>query len=207
MTKVRKGVPERIRGAVLGEYRHRCAICGAERPQLHHIDEDPSNNDPYNLLPLCPNCHLSDQHGPGTSLDSERLRVFRRHKDPTILLPQFLPLFRRAAFLLDVAPGDGPTEELERGAQDLVSFVEALEMGGVYAQKIGQLIRKRPRVVAWVVGDPLTEAREHEASRRYQELYRKQLQDHAHQVMELIVELLCYQRWSVREARGSGQRT
>ena len=36
----------------------RCAICGFDRiVAIHHIDEDHSNNDPINLIPLCPNHH------------------------------------------------------------------------------------------------------------------------------------------------------
>ena len=35
-----------------------CAVCGAVEPlQVHHIDEDRSNNYPDNLITLCSSCH------------------------------------------------------------------------------------------------------------------------------------------------------
>ena len=36
----------------------RC-VCGAVAFEVHHVDGDPSNNDPDNLRPLCKGCHLS----------------------------------------------------------------------------------------------------------------------------------------------------
>ena len=43
------------------EYEHKCAVCGwceDERVlEVHHIDEDRSNNDINNLIILCPICH------------------------------------------------------------------------------------------------------------------------------------------------------
>ena len=62
--KTRTDIPKTVREAVLKEFNHRCAVCGGDRPHLDHIDEDPSNNDPFNLLPLCPNCHIRDRHNP-----------------------------------------------------------------------------------------------------------------------------------------------
>jgi hypothetical protein len=55
MRKARPSILRPIKDSVLREFNHRCAICGKERPQIHHIDENPANNDPLNLIPLCPN--------------------------------------------------------------------------------------------------------------------------------------------------------
>ncbi len=45
----------------LTEYPHKCAICGWDEDvdilQVHHIDEDRTNNDINNLIILCPTCH------------------------------------------------------------------------------------------------------------------------------------------------------
>ena len=46
------------RTIALQNWKHECAICGFDRiVAIHHIDEDHHNNDPKNLIPLCPNHH------------------------------------------------------------------------------------------------------------------------------------------------------
>lgn len=55
--------PEVTKGAHLWRARkHRkdaCEKCGAtERLHVHHRDENWRNNDPLNLMTLCPSCHL-----------------------------------------------------------------------------------------------------------------------------------------------------
>ena len=42
----------------LQHWKHECAICGFDKiVAIHHIDENHNNNDPKNLIPLCPNHH------------------------------------------------------------------------------------------------------------------------------------------------------
>jgi 5-methylcytosine-specific restriction endonuclease McrA len=101
MAKKRVSIPRQVADAVLKEYRHKCAVCGRHSPQLHHLDEDPTNNDPKNLLPLCPSCHLQDIHDPTSPPELRKLRLFRIHKDPLILDPRFHPIYRRMGFLYD----------------------------------------------------------------------------------------------------------
>src|SRR4030095_16634105 len=129
MKPKRKAIPRAVERAVLEEFNHCCAICAASKPQLHHIDEDRTNGDPLNLVPLCPNCHLTDQHNPTSKIDPGILRLFRVHKDPTLLTPQFEPLFRRMQFLL-VNPDRDPEDwqGFQKCADDLVSFISVLEM-------------------------------------------------------------------------------
>src|SRR6185436_5887832 len=117
----RPAIPTKTRQEVLSEFNHRCAICGADRPHLHHIDEDPTNNEPLNLVPLCPNCHLIDQHNPTAQVDTKKLRLFREFKDPTILKPQFDPLFRRYSFLEQI-PETKPVRELQDSVSELIKF-------------------------------------------------------------------------------------
>ena len=42
-------------------YEHKCAVCGyaedADLLEVHHIDENRSNNKLSNLIILCPLCH------------------------------------------------------------------------------------------------------------------------------------------------------
>ena len=49
------------RQKALYAYEHKCAICGYNEDQrileVHHKDENRSNNELSNLIILCPNCH------------------------------------------------------------------------------------------------------------------------------------------------------
>lgn len=39
-------------------HEKKCVVCGEERiVEVHHYDEDKTNNDPENLVPLCPTHH------------------------------------------------------------------------------------------------------------------------------------------------------
>lgn len=138
MPRLRTSIPKAVSDAVLKEFNHRCAWCGGDRPQLHHIDENAENHLPLNLLPLCPNHHLTDQHNPTRRIEPGRLRLFREHKDPTILKPQFEALYRRLNALVDFRSSD--YAELRASAVDLCEFIAHLNMGGYYSEKIAQLI-------------------------------------------------------------------
>ena len=51
--------------------------------EIHHIDGNPANNDPFNLIPLCPNCHTELKFL--TQLEAMNLgrsAFFRRYKEP-----------------------------------------------------------------------------------------------------------------------------
>lgn len=192
---MRTSIPKKTREAVLGEYNHRCGICGSDRPQVHHIDEDASNNEPENLLPLCPNCHLRDQHNPTHRMEIPKLQMFRRHKDPAILKPQFHPIYQRQKFLAGVAVNEEPVDALERQSAELVEFVSSLEMGSFYGKRISELIGKlnRPFIMSLGAGyDPKYEQQKRAARRDY----RTKLVSNRDAVQELLVELLRYQSWA-----------
>lgn len=184
MTKSKRtSIPKRIREAVLKEYNNLCAVCATVNPQLHHIDENPANNALLNLLPLCPNCHLSDQHNPTSQIDPKRLALFRRYKDPFILAPQFTPLFRRMQFLLDGQP-DKETESAGK-ALDLFDFVNALRMGDYYAKTLSiclQLIHKNV--------NPATHPDGKFATITVQLAFLN-----ASKAVDLLIELLPFQEW------------
>lgn len=57
MSKTRIEVPENMRLEILARCNNRCCICQTPFIVIHHLDNDPSNNDIDNLAPLCPNCH------------------------------------------------------------------------------------------------------------------------------------------------------
>jgi len=192
MAKKRVVIPTKIRDSVLVEFNHRCAICGKDKPHIHHIDEDPSNNAPMNLLPLCPNHHLIDLNNPTACLDPEKLSLFRTYKDPTILSPEFEPLFRRLRFL-DRIEDTSEVKKLESQVGELCGFVYALEMGAFYGKQIEKLTESKKRFNVMNPGGPDFERAA--AVRRDQQEYREQLQQVRNQVYDLVVELLRYQRW------------
>lgn len=184
--KLRTSIPRSTRDAVLKEFRHRCAVCGTHEPQCHHIDEDPSNHDPTNLIPLCPNCHLTDQHNPTQPVAPGKLRLFRSYKDPTILKPQFDALFTRLAFLNAL---NDVTEiaAIEEAAEELYDFVSALQMGDFYGKQIAILTRRRKvlRFNDRVIGDQF----------QYDLQYMEQMRNARGTIERLCVELLRFQNW------------
>lgn len=191
MSRNRVSIPTKTADKVLKEYNHRCAKCGADNPQLHHIDEDPSNNDSLNLIPLCPNCHLSDQHTPARFVEPGKLRLFRIYKDPTILKPQFHPIFIRMQFF-DSQEGEFEIEELERMAIDLTEFIFTLEKGEFYGTRIGQSIIPQDLIVRNTTV-PRFRNDEHKVQRAKE--YFHHLQDTKKQVYTWIVEALRFQPW------------
>jgi hypothetical protein len=134
MAKKRAAIPKAISEQVLKEFRHKCAICGRHEPHLHHIDEDPSNNTIENLLPLCPNCHLQDSHDPTAPVDSYKIQLFRRIKDPLIFDPRFHPLWSRLRFLRENE--SDRAESWKWSCNNLCEFVKALNMGQYYSNLI-----------------------------------------------------------------------
>ncbi len=191
MSAPRKQVPRAIRDQVMDEFNHLCAICGQPNPQLHHIDEDHDNNDPSNLLPLCPNHHLSDQHSPTRRIDVGIVQLFRRYKDPAILSAQFEPLYDRVRYVVDLdtevpsRPGDA--------SRELVAFVAALEMGEFYSKRIKKLTSAVS--TPWAITGGTTDAttRKHSEDDRARTLAK--LRKNQAEVVDLVVELLRYQSW------------
>lgn len=191
----RETIPKKTREALLDEYDHRCAVCGGDRPQVHHIDEDASNNDLTNLLPLCPNCHLRDQHNPTRKIDVPKLKLFRAYKDPAILKPQFHPIYVRQLFLDSVVLSQDGVSELEAQANELIEFIQSLEMGAFYAKRLSELIGPLHRVFIMSLGsgpDHRYEQQRQEANRDY----RQHLVANREPARALIVELLRYQGWA-----------
>mgnify|MGYP000854145153 CR=1 FL=1 len=194
MVKDRTEIPKAVKEHVLDEYRHRCAICGGDKPQLHHIDEDPSNHDPMNLLPLCPNHHLNDlhdKHDPTAKFDVERLKLFRRYKDPTILDHRFAPLWRRCQSFLNSL--DLPQDHLSSAANELLDFVSVLKLGRFYRRKIAGFAFGRFQYIS--LGHP-------ENSRmvtRLREDAAESIRLHRQEIEALIVELLRYQNWLTQD--------
>lgn len=192
MPKTRVPITKLAREQVLAEFNHRCAICGTDRPQIHHIDENPANNQLHNLLPLCPNCHLVDQHNPTAPVDPAKLGLFRQYKDPVILSPQFHPLFLRPAYLLRV--DDTSTfDTLAASSIELVAFISALKMGGFYHTRIAELVAYSERS-PWMPTHPRVVTRAEMERRR--RAFKDQLLANCGRAIDLVIEMLRYQEWS-----------
>jgi len=83
MAKTRIEIPAEIRSQVLFEQDHTCCMC-RERglpTQIHHIDDDPSNNNPENLAVLCLTHHNETQVKGGFATKTDAMIVTRYRDD------------------------------------------------------------------------------------------------------------------------------
>jgi hypothetical protein len=83
MTPQRQPIPARVEAETLFLADHTCSICATRYKdvQLHHIDEDPSNNDPANLVVVCLDCHsrITGRRGLGRAYSSAEVRRYKRN--------------------------------------------------------------------------------------------------------------------------------
>src|SRR5689334_5861730 len=79
MKKARIRVPAGVRRDVLTKSSMRCCKCKKQGRQIHHLDEDPSNNRFDNLVLLCFECHneVTARGGVAQRADKKTLRVMR----------------------------------------------------------------------------------------------------------------------------------
>lgn len=78
--KVRIPIPQDVAAKVLFESDRTCCVCRMKKPiQIHHIDDDPGNNDVVNLAVLCFDCHRDTQVQGGfdRKLDAAQVRLYR----------------------------------------------------------------------------------------------------------------------------------
>ena len=175
MTKTRTQIPKKIKDAILKEYHHKCAFGHANppAPELHHIDENPSNHDALNILPLCPNCHSS-------KLNPRILSLFRKYKKWEILSVEFELLLDKATAIFKRF-GNDYYAYCHQDGKDLLAFVRNLEKGEYYADAIDDWIRAIP--------EPDQETPEG------LEAFNRQ---RCEAIMGLLVELLPFQGWESR---------
>lgn len=77
----RIALPKEIKNKILIEVHHRCCICVEHRKvaNIHHIDENHSNNNYDNLVALCAECH-ADLHTKSTmrtNITNEQVRKYK----------------------------------------------------------------------------------------------------------------------------------
>lgn len=79
---MRKSIPKGIESEILFLNRHTCCVCHVKEKdvQIHHIDEDNSNNDVLNLAVLCLDCHskVTGRRGLGKSYSVLELTRYKR---------------------------------------------------------------------------------------------------------------------------------
>lgn len=88
MKKTRRPVPPPVAAEVLFAANRTCCVCrdATNAVQVHHIDEDPSNNDLSNLAVLCLPCHDKTQitGGFGRKLDAYQVRLYKHDWDAQV---------------------------------------------------------------------------------------------------------------------------
>jgi hypothetical protein len=79
--KTRIPIPTSVAAQLLFEADRTCCVCRVRHKavQIHHLDDDPSNNDPANLAALCLECHRETQieGGFGRKLDAAQIALYR----------------------------------------------------------------------------------------------------------------------------------
>ncbi len=81
----RKNIPAPLKKELQQEIGSTCPFCSNRDVagfEIHHIDENPANNDPTNLLMLCGTCHNLVTQGRITRVEVEKVKknlVFTRH--------------------------------------------------------------------------------------------------------------------------------
>jgi hypothetical protein len=191
--KKRASTPKAITEQVLREYHHQCAVCGRPKPHLHHIDEDPSNYEPNNLIPLCPNFHLQDVHDPTAPVDQQKMRLFRLWKNPFIFDPRFHPIWSRLRFLRGLAETRGYSWAY--CCDDLQRFVKGFEKGEYYSNRIKSVLAKPiDHLIAHLRNQGQTISKED--MKKDHVRYNKEVEEfRATEIERLCVEMLRYQGW------------
>jgi len=128
----RAPIPTDVSAKVLVAHDRTCCVCNerGKRVQIHHIDENNSNNDESNLAVLCFDCHdlTMIKGGFGRSLDSTQVIRFRdewlarvvdlKKKADEILL-------QRQVGVIDAA-GKAPKEWQQPGEIEMAAYIESL---------------------------------------------------------------------------------
>ena len=81
--KDRVPIPEDVAAGVLFRSDRTCCVChkAGKQVQIHHINENPADNNPFNLAVLCLECHGQTQisGGFGRRLNAKLVTLYRDH--------------------------------------------------------------------------------------------------------------------------------
>lgn len=89
--KTRTSIPKenKVRAELQKEVGSNCPFCPSEDVghfHVHHIDEDPSNNDVFNLILICPTCHSKITKGDIAPIDVKEKRLNYSHSQKNKLI-------------------------------------------------------------------------------------------------------------------------
>jgi hypothetical protein len=135
-------IPSKLKNRLLVEAKHACAICGASRVQIHHIDGNKENNDESNLIVLCANHHdeaeMSKRGRSFTAnLTPEQLRLYKKRQKkgvdyylPIPPMPYFAhPYPLQANFTGRLSERKELTEWFTKGFEPMFAYVAIGGMG------------------------------------------------------------------------------
>lgn len=147
--KVRVPIPAAIKRELYIECGYRCSVprCPAEATlEIHHINEDPSDNRPENLLVLCANHHGQATKG---TIDRKACKTMKEAiaEAPTERVVDHEKLAKLLA--ADLASGDNwpPALAPETSMQDLASEVN--RQLGLHPELV---VKRPPTILLWVRG-------------------------------------------------------
>jgi 5-methylcytosine-specific restriction endonuclease McrA len=96
--KRRTPIPSTVAAGVLFQADRTCCVCRdrSKRVQVHHIDDDPSNNEERNLAVLCLECHGDTQTsgGFGRRLDADQVILYRDDWTESVNRRRFATMWR-----------------------------------------------------------------------------------------------------------------
>ena len=132
--KDRIPAPDEVVALVMFRSDRMCCVCRerGESIQIHHIDEDPSNNDPDNLAVLCLQCHNETQirGGFGRKLDATQVRHYRgdwhRRVEERREAADKIALARHAGDVQTTAPTSTRRNALPDHAAKLTNYIRTL---------------------------------------------------------------------------------
>jgi hypothetical protein len=135
VTKARLSIPSDVAADVMFASDSTCCVCRerGKAVQLHHIDEDPSNNAPDNIAVLCLECHNETQVSGGFGRRLTDALVMKYRDEWLARVTQRRDCADRAAVAKMIAPASipsvGPVETVpysQERAEAILAYVESL---------------------------------------------------------------------------------
>lgn len=149
--KSRVPIPKEVAAKVLFEADRSCCVCRGKRPvQIHHINDNPADNNPDNLAVLCLECHRDTQVQGGfdRKLDADQVRLYKH---------DWLELVRGyRADLPQAGDRSQPTTELRTTLvrlQDAMKKEDWLDVARIYSD-VGDLKRRDEYIDLALAEDP-----------------------------------------------------